>query len=137
MRNASFAVAVLSLAAAVTSCTSNGGSSRSPGGAGDSSATGGAPGGTCGNGLIESGETCDPSTTCPTGCDDGDACTFDQRTGSADTCNVACSNTRISACSVTTRHPRQRYSEIGLQPPLRRLAEHMQPVANLHFLQFA
>jgi len=52
---------------------------------------------TCGNGTIDPGETCDPSATCPTTCNDGNACTNDVLTGSAMTCNVACSNAPITA----------------------------------------
>jgi len=53
----------------------------------------------CGNGVVESGETCDPPDLCPTSCDDGDACTRDQLTGSAQNCNATCGNTRITACT--------------------------------------
>ena len=53
----------------------------------------------CGNGVVEAGETCDPSSDCPTSCDDGDSCTRDQLTGSAQNCNAACSNTPITACT--------------------------------------
>jgi len=51
---------------------------------------------TCGNGVVEPGETCDG--TCPRSCDDADACTIDTLTGSPDTCNVACSHSQISTC---------------------------------------
>ncbi len=53
---------------------------------------------TCGNGVVEKGETCDPKSSCPTSCDDGIACTVDQMTGSRATCNVACTHTAITAC---------------------------------------
>ena len=53
----------------------------------------------CGNGILEGGETCDPPGSCPTNCNDGDACTRDQLTGSAQTCNATCGNTAITACS--------------------------------------
>ncbi len=53
---------------------------------------------TCGNGVVEKGETCDPKSTCPTTCDDGIACTVDQMTGSKATCNVACTHTAITTC---------------------------------------
>jgi hypothetical protein len=52
----------------------------------------------CGNGVVESGETCDPPSSCPTSCDDGNACTVDQLTGTAQNCNVACSHSAISTC---------------------------------------
>ena len=52
---------------------------------------------TCGNGLIEAGETCDGR--CPTSCDDADPCSTDTREGSPGTCNVACKHTRITTPS--------------------------------------
>jgi hypothetical protein len=52
----------------------------------------------CGDGVIDPGETCDPPATCPSSCDDGDACTTDTLTGSAANCNVACTNTSIVSC---------------------------------------
>jgi len=52
----------------------------------------------CGNGIVETGETCDPPGTCPTTCDDSIDCTLDQMTGNSATCNVACSNTPIVVC---------------------------------------
>lgn len=48
----------------------------------------------CGNGVVESGETCDGN--CPASCDDGDPCTNDQTVGSG--CNVTCSHAAIGAC---------------------------------------
>jgi hypothetical protein len=57
--------------------------------------TGGSVGPTCGNAVIEVGETCDP---CPTSCDDGNSCTLDQMTGSANNCNVACTFPTITGC---------------------------------------
>jgi hypothetical protein len=44
----------------------------------------------CGNGTIEAGETCDPPDTCPTACDDGDACTQDLASGAPQNCDAAC-----------------------------------------------
>jgi hypothetical protein len=44
----------------------------------------------CGNGLRETGELCDGD--CPSNCDDGDPATIDTLTGSAKTCDVACSH---------------------------------------------
>jgi cysteine-rich repeat protein len=52
---------------------------------------------TCGNGVVDAGETCDPAATCTTSCDDADACTTDVLTGSAANCNVACSHGSITA----------------------------------------
>jgi hypothetical protein len=47
---------------------------------------------------VERGETCDPKSSCPTSCDDKNACTVDQMTGSSATCNVACTHTAITTC---------------------------------------
>ena len=54
---------------------------------------------TCGNGVVEPGETCDPASSCPTSCNDGNVCTVDQLTGSSANCNVACSHTSITTCT--------------------------------------
>jgi len=51
----------------------------------------------CGNGVVESGETCDGN--CPSTCNDGNACTIDTLTGSAETCNVDCSHDAIATCT--------------------------------------
>jgi hypothetical protein len=48
---------------------------------------------TCGNGVVESNETCEPDSAtqpCDEPCDDGDPCTEDQTTGSPENCNVDC-----------------------------------------------
>lgn len=54
----------------------------------------------CGDGRVEQGttETCEPNgpQACPEGCDDGDACTRDIETGSADNCNIRCSHFPIT-----------------------------------------
>ena len=52
----------------------------------------------CGNGVIETGETCDPPESCPS-CDDGNPCTDDNVAGSAATCDVVCSRTVIETCT--------------------------------------
>jgi hypothetical protein len=52
----------------------------------------------CGNGIVEYGETCDPQATCPSTCNDGNACTTDILTGSAANCNVRCSHSAVAAC---------------------------------------
>ena len=56
----------------------------------------------CGNGILESGETCDPGITsgtgkCPTikDCDDKNVCTKDALSGGA--CTLKCSNTTVAA----------------------------------------
>ena len=53
-------------------------------------------GSTCGNGIVEPGETCDQN--CPTTCDDQDACTTDTMTGSATACTLQCTNTPVTSC---------------------------------------
>jgi hypothetical protein len=52
----------------------------------------------CGNGMVELNETCDPRETCPDDCDDGDACTVDTSVGSEQNCNVACLRTIVDEC---------------------------------------
>lgn len=54
----------------------------------------------CGNGVVEPGETCDPTTSCPAAadCNDLDACTVDSYSGSAATCDAQCSYAPITAC---------------------------------------
>ncbi|HEX3697283.1 MAG TPA: hypothetical protein VH374_18055 [Polyangia bacterium] len=57
-------------------------------------------GGTCGDGLIGGGETCDPPTSCPTSCpDDGDRCTDERLIGDPARCTAACGHLPITACS--------------------------------------
>jgi hypothetical protein len=54
----------------------------------------------CGNGVLEPGETCEigpgvsASDACPTGCDDGDPCTFDQLEGHG--CQTGCRHIAIT-----------------------------------------
>lgn len=58
---------------------------------------------TCGDKHVGAGETCDPSTTCPTTCpDDGDPCTRELLVGDPDNCNVACLHLPITTCSGAT-----------------------------------
>lgn len=52
----------------------------------------------CGNETLEEGESCDPPSSCPSACDDGESCTEDLLTGSADNCSAACTHTRIDSC---------------------------------------
>ncbi len=49
----------------------------------------------CGNGTLDPGETCDGD--CPT-CDDSDPCTQDVVAGAAETCNIVCTTTAVTAC---------------------------------------
>ena len=59
----------------------------------------------CGNGVLDKGETCDTkipagqkgACPAPSSCDDKVSCTADRLVGSG--CTVACSNTAISSCS--------------------------------------
>jgi hypothetical protein len=53
----------------------------------------------CGNGVLEAGETCDPSSEmpCSADCDDADDCTQDERTGSEEDCTVVCSHAAITS----------------------------------------
>ena len=53
---------------------------------------------TCDNGVVEPGETCDPPGSCPTACDDGDACTTNTLTGSAASCTATCAFGPVVAC---------------------------------------
>ncbi|MFZ5896060.1 MAG: hypothetical protein ACOY0T_33700 [Myxococcota bacterium] len=53
----------------------------------------------CGNGAIETGETCDPPGSCPASCADTKACTIDSSTGAAETCDLSCKHTPIVDCS--------------------------------------
>ncbi|MFM2415395.1 MAG: hypothetical protein RL385_118 [Pseudomonadota bacterium] len=53
----------------------------------------------CGNRIVEPGETCDPQTTCPSTCSDGNACTIDRSTGSTANCNLSCSHQTITECA--------------------------------------
>lgn len=48
----------------------------------------------CGDGTVDSGETCDGD--CPASCDDRDPCTKDTKTGQPNQCNVECENTPIT-----------------------------------------
>ena len=56
----------------------------------------------CGNGVIESGETCDPPSSCPqdaTACNDANACTVDTLGGDPASCTAACVHTPITTCT--------------------------------------
>lgn len=51
----------------------------------------------CGNGTVETGETCDGD--CPSGCDDGDGCTTDTLQGDPARCTARCEHVvAVSAC---------------------------------------
>jgi hypothetical protein len=54
---------------------------------------------TCGNNVVESGETCDPVSSCPTTCPaSNNACTPNVLTGSAAGCTAACVTQSITDC---------------------------------------
>ena len=53
---------------------------------------------TCGNGKLDAGETCDPPSSCPKSCDDGNACSADVVGGSAGSCNLTCSHSAVATC---------------------------------------
>ncbi len=58
----------------------------------------------CGDGVVETGESCDRAITaglpgaCAATCDDGDACTADLAAGSIANCTRTCVNAPITAC---------------------------------------
>lgn len=51
----------------------------------------------CGNNVIEQDETCDPASSCAS-CAVADKCIKAAMTGSAESCNIKCSYTPLSAC---------------------------------------
>jgi hypothetical protein len=53
-------------------------------------------GASCGNGMLDDGETCDGD--CGT-CDDSNACTTDTALGTAETCDLTCGRTVITSCA--------------------------------------
>jgi hypothetical protein len=52
----------------------------------------------CGNGVVDEGETCDPPSSCPSDCNDGEPCTADTMSGSSATCNMTCGHAPIVSC---------------------------------------
>ena len=52
---------------------------------------------TCGDGTVDENETCDGN--CLTSCDDQNACTYDQTTGSAENCSFGCSYSNVVECA--------------------------------------
>jgi len=57
----------------------------------------------CGNGVVEEGEACDPVSSCPRSCDDGELCTADTLVGSASQCSAECKHTPITAAKAGDR----------------------------------
>ena len=51
----------------------------------------------CGNGVVEPGETCDGN--CPTSCGDANTCTLDSLQGTPGACNVVCAHDAVTACT--------------------------------------
>ncbi|MBI5510963.1 MAG: hypothetical protein HY903_19555 [Deltaproteobacteria bacterium] len=58
--------------------------------------------GVCGDDLIETGETCDPPSTCPLFCEDDDPCTEDRMVGTYSTCNAYCEFAPVACGPDTT-----------------------------------
>lgn len=52
---------------------------------------------TCGNGVVELGETCDPGNSC-LACPERSGCLLARTVGSADDCNLRCELTSITEC---------------------------------------
>src|SRR5207244_1069725 len=52
----------------------------------------------CGNGVVEAGESCDPPSSCPTSCNDGNGSTGDPLLRSAYACTATREHTPISVC---------------------------------------
>jgi hypothetical protein len=53
----------------------------------------------CGNNVLDPGETCDPAASCPTSCvDSGDACAPNVLVGTAATCTAQCQVQLVTAC---------------------------------------
>lgn len=52
---------------------------------------------TCGNGVVDNGELCEPNgnPACPASCDDGDPCTADMMSGLPEHCNVTCAHIAV------------------------------------------
>jgi alpha-L-arabinofuranosidase len=99
MKNFSLVTVISSFAVAIASCSTEPGSSSQSGTGGASAGSGGGSGATCGNGVVDANETCDPPGTCPATCDDNNMCTANQTAGSAETCSVACSFNVIVICT--------------------------------------
>ena len=59
----------------------------------------------CGNGMLDVGEQCDPQIAaglagaCPLSCGDGDVCTSDALMGSVATCDATCQSAPITNCT--------------------------------------
>jgi hypothetical protein len=49
--------------------------------------------------MIEGTETCDPPASCPTVCNDNEACTMNVLSGSAATCDAVCTYPAITTCT--------------------------------------
>ncbi len=53
----------------------------------------------CGDGVLDAGETCDPSELCPVECPRMDGCVMPRLTGQPETCNSACVYDPITQCA--------------------------------------
>lgn len=52
----------------------------------------------CGDGTLDPGEECEAGSSkpCPASCDDGDPCTDDGSSGTADTCSLKCTHSHVA-----------------------------------------
>ncbi len=96
MKKLSLISALLVLMTLLNACGDDGKGGADAGGdaGGDASA-----GATCGDGVLDPGETCDPADTCPSGCDDSLSCTQDHLVGSPERCDARCEYVLITACA--------------------------------------
>jgi cysteine-rich repeat protein len=53
----------------------------------------------CGNGVVEPGETCDPSSSCPETCTTTNACLMAVAAGSAGECTATCTLVPVTTCT--------------------------------------
>jgi hypothetical protein len=70
----------------------------------------------CGNGVIEANETCDPPGACAP-CTASNACLAVKSTGSADTCDLRCSQSPITQCHNGDHCCPSGCSRVTVQPP--------------------
>ena len=92
---------------AVDPAQAGAGGTAASGGAAAGAGGGGAGGGgagasywpTCGNGIVDSGEKCDPLDGCPHECPQIDSCQVPHLVGSPWTCNAECASEPITSCT--------------------------------------
>jgi hypothetical protein len=76
-----------------------GGSAGGPTAGAGGGATGPSYWPTCGNGVVDSGEKCDPLDGCPHECPQTDSCQVPHLEGSPWTCNAECVSAPVTACA--------------------------------------